>query len=205
MKLFDDSDLINPNKNWLPYDGIVHYYGELLSRGDADYYFNRLFKTVEWEHDILIIFGKKIITKRKIAWYGDESFSYTYSNTTKHALPWTRELSALKKIVEIKSGEQYNSCLCNLYHSGEEGMSWHTDNEKELKSGGAIASLSLGAQRKFSFKHKKSKETISFDLENGSLLMMKGTIQEHWLHSLPKSKKIKDPRINLTFRSISKD
>jgi len=109
---------------------------------------------------------------------------------------------AIKDKVEKASSETYNSCLLNLYHNGEEGMGWHTDNEKELKKEGAIASVSFGAVRKFAFKHKKTQEKVELTLDNGSLLVMKGTTQSHWLHRLPPSKKITTPRINLTFRTI---
>ena len=150
------------------------------------------------------MFGKKIITKRKVAWYGEDEFSYTYSKVTKKAVPWTKELLFLKKLIEHKTGEQFNSCLLNLYHSGDEGMAWHSDGEKDLKKNGAIGSLSFGAERKFAFKHKESKEKIDLYLEHGSLIIMKGKTQTHWLHRLPPTKKIKTPRINLTFRSIIK-
>jgi len=143
-----------------------------------------------------------IVTKRKIAWYGDTDLKYTYSNITRTALPWTPELLALKRITEERTKEKFNSCLLNLYHSGNEGMSWHSDDEKDLKEDGAIASLSFGEERKFSFKHKETKEKVSLTLENGSLLIMKGATQEFWLHSLPPSKLIIYPRINLTFRTI---
>ena len=149
-----------------------------------------------------MIFGKKIITKRKVAWYGDIPFPYTYSNTTKTALPWTKELLELKALVEKESGETYNSCLLNLYHDGSEGMAWHSDAELDLKKNGAIGSLSMGAVRKFAFKHKKTKESISQVLQHGSLLVMKGETQTHWLHRLPPTKVIFTPRINLTFRTI---
>ena len=108
----------------------------------------------------------------------------------------------LKKIVEQKTNETYNSCLFYLYHNGSEGMAWHSDAEKDLKKNGAIASLSFGAQRKFAFKHKQSKEVVSLILEQGSLLLMKDTTQTNWLHHLPPSTLIKTPRINLTFRTI---
>lgn len=109
----------------------------------------------------------------------------------------------LKRLIELKSGETYNSCLLNLYHNGDQGMAWHSDGEKDLKKNGSIASLTLGAERKFSFKHKETKETISLTLENGSLLIMKGETQSHWLHRLPPTKLVSKPRINLTFRSIT--
>jgi len=199
-------DLFNPhhdeNGNLLPKDGVVNYYGKLLTTQEADNYFNRLFDTIEWKNDEAVIFGKHIITKRKVAWYGDSSFNYTYSNTTKQALSWTKELLKLKNIVEEKTGERFNSCLLNLYHTGDEGMAWHSDAEKDLKKNGAIASLSFGAERKFSFKHKQTKEVISLVLEHGSLLVMKGATQNNWLHRLPPTKLIKRPRVNLTFRMI---
>lgn len=197
-------DLFNslPESNLLPCDRDVRYYGSILDSKSANHYFDQLLKTILWEHDQTVIFGKLIVTKRKVAWYGDEPFNYTYSKTTKSALPWTKELLELKQIIENKSGETFNSCLLNLYHSGEEGMSWHSDDEKDLKKNGAIASLSLGATRKFAFKHKVSKQTVSVVLENGSLLIMKGRTQSNWLHRLPPTKKISTPRINLTFRTI---
>lgn len=188
--------------NLLPKDGVVNYYGTLLSLNEADDYLSRLLDKVEWTNDEVLIYGKRIITKRKVAWYGDKPYRYTYSNTTKQALPWIDELLDLKKLIEQRSNEKFNSCLLNLYHNGTEGMTWHSDAEKELKTNAAIASFSLGAERKFSFKHKKDKQTVSLILQHGSLLIMKGTTQTHWLHCLPKTKKTNLPRINLTFRNI---
>ena len=200
MDLFNNE--IHSLTNLLPKDGIVVYYKNLLTIKDANSYFDCLLNTIEWKNDQAFIYGKLIITKRKVAWYGDTDFEYTYSKTTKRALPWTTELLELKKIAEDKTGEKFNSCLLNLYHNGDEGMTWHSDAEKVLKKNGAIASLSLGAERKFSFKHKETKETLSLILENGSLLLMKGSTQTYWLHRLPPTKLISTPRINLTFRSI---
>ena len=148
------------------------------------------------------MYGRRIVTKREVAWYGDKPFAYTYSHTTKRALPWTPELKLLKDNAERASGETFNSCLLNLYHDGGEGMSWHSDDEPELKKGGTIASLSFGAGRRFLFRHKQSKEKVELFLEHGSLLVMKGAIQEHWMHSLPPSKRVKGARVNLTFRTI---
>lgn len=200
MDLFES--LSGKLKNLLPYDGVVNYYGTLFSESDASNYLEQLLNTVEWKNDEVILFGKHIVTKRKAAWYGDKAYRYTYSNTTKQALPWTRELLALKKIVEGNANESFNSCLLNLYHSGSEGMSWHSDAEKELKENSAIASLSFGAERKFSFKHKRNKEVTSLILQHGSLLVMKADTQNNWLHSLPTTTKINHPRVNLTFRTI---
>lgn len=200
MDLFNNT--LNENINLLPKDGTVNYYGKLLSSQQSSHYLAVLLSTIDWKNDEAIIFGKQIITKRKVAWYGDTNFNYTYSKTTKQALIWTKELLELKAIIEQKTGERFNSCLLNLYHSGDEGMGWHSDAEKDLKKNGAIASVSFGAERKFSFKHKQTQETVSILLENGSLLMMTNQTQTHWLHRLPPTKTVAKPRVNLTFRTI---
>ena len=202
MDLFEQA-LAEPI-NILPQDGEVNYYGEVMSLAESDFYFNVLLTEVDWRCDQAVIFGKHIETKRKVAWYANQPFSYTYSNITKCALPWTPNLQVLKTIVEQKTGETYNSCLLNLYHNGSEGMAWHSDGEKDLKKNGAIASLSFGAIRKFAFKHKQTKEVMSLELKAGSLLVMKGETQQHWLHRLPPTKKVQDARINLTFRTINR-
>lgn len=200
MDLFTNQ--INPEKNWLPKDGVVNYYGPIMKHEEANRYFQELWDTIAWKKDVALIYGKRIETKRKVAWYGDEPFEYTYSNHTKKALPWTPELLELKALIEKRTEETYNSCLLNLYHSGEEGMAWHSDAEKDLKKNGAIASLSFGAERKFVFKHKESKEKVGLTLDHGSLLVMKGSTQSYWLHRLPPTKLVRTPRINLTFRTI---
>jgi len=200
VKLFDD--IIDETKNLLPKDGVVNYYGKIIPEELANTIFNNLLENLDWKHDEAKVYGKHYITKRKVAWYGDKTFEYTYSGKTKKALPFTPGLLKLKQLVELKTGETFNSCLCNLYHNGEETMGWHSDDEKDLKKHGAIASLSFGAERKFAFKHKQTKEKCEFLLEHGSLLVMTGPTQEHWLHRLPTTKKIKAPRVNLTFRTI---
>lgn len=192
----------NKETNLLPKDGIVNYYGQIFSISKSDDYFNKLMQDIEWKNDQAIIYGKLITTKRKVAWYGDSDFEYTYSKITKKALPWNAELLEIKRIAEQISGEKFNSCLLNLYHDGSEGMAWHSDAEKVLIKDGAIGSLSFGAERKFSFKHKDTKESVSLMLEHGSLLIMKGTTQTHWLHRLPPTKLVTRPRVNLTFRTI---
>ena len=200
MDLFEQLD--HQPHNLLPQDGIVHYYGPIMSREEADDYFDALMHDVAWQHDQAVIYGKAITTRRKVAWYADQPYSYTYSKTTKKARPWIPVLLELKELVEKECGEHFNSCLLNLYHDGSESMAWHSDAEKELKRNGAIGSLSLGAARNFAFKHKQTKETIGQRLEHGSLLVMKGATQTHWLHRLPPTKRVHAPRINLTFRCI---
>ncbi|CAM1356118.1 Alkylated DNA repair dioxygenase AlkB [Tenacibaculum ascidiaceicola] len=200
MDLFSQFDDVP--KNLLPKDGTVNYYGIVLPKVEADHYYEVLLNSIEWRNDEAIIFGKRMITKRKVAWYAEQPFEYSYSNITKTALPFTKELLTLKELVEKETGETYNSCLLNLYHDGSEGMAWHSDGEKDLKKNGAIASLSFGAERRFGFKHKQTKETVYKVLEHGSLLVMKDETQTHWLHRLPPTKKVHRPRVNLTFRTI---
>ena len=190
-------------QNLLRYDGCVHYHGQIMEVAEADHYLQLLLESIAWQNDLAVIFGKTIVTKRKVAWYADQAFSYTYSKTTKQALPWMPELLALKALVEVKTGERFNACLLNLYHSGEEGMAWHSDAERELKSYAAIASLSLGAERKFAFKHKNTQEKVELQLAHGSLLVMKDQTQIHWLHCLPPTKKVQELRVNLTFRMMN--
>ena len=192
----------DPAVNLLPCDGTVNYYGRILSAVEACRYYEALFQTVPWKNDEAVIFGKHIVTARKVAWYGDADYSYTYSGTTKQALVWTKELRALKAIVEKLTAAKFNSCLLNLYHDGNEGMAWHSDDESSLVKNSTIASLSFGAERKFCFKHKQTQQAVSLSLETGSLLVMKDATQTYWRHALPKSKRIKTPRINLTFRTM---
>jgi alkylated DNA repair dioxygenase AlkB len=192
------------HQNLLPLDGVVEYYGKIFSTEEANNFTQIFLDTIDWKHDEVIIFGKKITTKRKVAWYADDGLSYTYSNIKKYALPFTKELLLLKKMVEEKTGATYNACLLNLYHNGDEAMAWHSDDEKELVKNASIASLSFGAERKFMFKHKTTGQTISLNLENGSLLCMKNETQTYWLHRLTKSTKVHTARVNLTFRSMIK-
>ena len=190
--------------NLLPADGIADYYGEVLTPAEATHYLDRLMQHIEWRNDEAVIFGRHIVTKRKVAWYGDSDYNYAYSNIIRQALPWTEDLLALKDLTERLTAATYNSCLLNLYHDGDEGMAWHSDDEKELAKEGAIASLSFGAERRFLFRHRVSKEQVELSLAAGSLLVMRGVTQAHWLHSLPKMKKVRTPRVNLTFRLITR-
>lgn len=200
MDLFESA--AGAPENLLPRDGIVYYYGVVMPKADADDMLSRLLRDIAWKHDEAVIYGRKITTRRMVAWYADAPFEYTYSKITKRALPWTADLLRLKKLAEDVTGETYNSCLLNLYHDGSEGMAWHADAERDLKKNGAIGSLSFGAARKFAFKHKKTGETVSRVLEHGSVLVMKGTTQTHWLHRLPPTVTVTQPRVNLTFRTI---
>ena len=190
------------SKTILDKDGLVTYQSNIVESLQAAEFYQRLLNEIAWRNDEVIIFGKKIVTARKTAWYGDQEFVYQYSKIDRFALFWTATLKTIKNLVEEIADEKFNSCLLNLYHSGEEGMGWHCDNENSIVKNSTIASVSFGAERKFYFKHKLSKELISLNLEDASLLLMKNQTQQNWLHSLPKSKKVKEPRINLTFRKM---
>ncbi|MEQ9298959.1 MAG: alpha-ketoglutarate-dependent dioxygenase AlkB [Cyclobacteriaceae bacterium] len=198
MDLFNQSDA-----NLLPFGGEVYYHDNVVNSRESDNFYQKLMTEIEWQNDVAIMFGKRIVTKRKVAWYGDIPFDYTYSKVTRKALPWTKELLALKEKCSEVTGSDYNSCLLNLYHSGDEGMAWHSDDEKELAHHASIASLSFGSTRRFGFKHKKVDQKVYVVLEPGSLLEMTGSTQENWLHRLPPTKKVKTPRVNLTFRKMN--
>jgi alkylated DNA repair dioxygenase AlkB len=191
-----------PTRNLLPYDGEVFYHGPILNAHEAGSLLHALLTKVPWKNDEGVFYGKHIIAARKVAWYGDLEYAYTYSGTTKQALPWTHELLSIRNLVEERTAISFNSCLLNLYQDGSEGMGWHSDDEKSLGRNTPIASLSFGAERKFSFRHNQTRESLSLVLENGSLLVMQGTTQTYWQHCVPKSKKITMPRVSLTFRTI---
>lgn len=187
--------------NVLSRDGRVDYYPAIFDPDTCSALVNALTRSLDWQVDQIYMFGKLITTKRKVAWVADEGCSYTYSGVKKTPQAWTPELLEIKNQLEEISKWKFNSCLLNLYHDGSEGMGWHSDDEPELERAAPIASLSLGGERKFSFKHKADKESVSLALENGSVLIMHAPTQEHWHHSLLKTKRPVAPRINLTFRS----
>ena len=187
-------------ENLLPKDGIAIYHGVVFNEKEATRICKDLLDTIPWKQDEVVMFGKKIMTKRKVAWFADAGITYTYAGVKKSGLQWTESLLEIKQKVEAITGATYNACLLNLYHEGEEGMGWHRDNEKEIVTESSIASLSFGAARKFAFKHATTNERLDIELAHGSLLDMKGEIQAHWYHSLPKTTRIKQMRINLTFR-----
>ncbi|MEZ7919868.1 MAG: alpha-ketoglutarate-dependent dioxygenase AlkB [Akkermansiaceae bacterium] len=192
----------DPNANLLPQDGVVHYQSAFLSPAESARYFASLRNEIPWRSDEVTMFGKTIVTARKVAWFGDAGLDYTYSGKTKSPLPWTDLLRELKRLTEEQTGQLFNSCLLNFYHDGSEGMGWHRDNESSIIPHSTIACVSLGAERRFHFKHTTTKERITMELASGSLLLMEGETQTQWLHALPKSKRVSEPRISLTFRQM---
>ena len=183
-------------------NGRAEYFPHFYAEDESNHLYSSLLNSVSWAADEIKIFGKLVTTARKMAWVGDSGCRYTYSGIQREPQGWTKELLHIKHQLEGATSHVYNSCLLNLYHNGDEGMGWHSDNEKELDDTTPIASVSLGARRKFAFRHKLDKETVSVFLEHGSLLIMHPPIQEHWHHSLLKTKTVTGPRINLTFRKI---
>jgi alkylated DNA repair dioxygenase AlkB len=191
--------------NILPKFGSVYYYPEVFDEASSTNLMKVLQESLVWTSDQLMMFGKVITTRRKVAWVGDANCSYTYSGMQKNPQAWTPELLLIKARLEDIAKSEFNSCLLNLYHDGEDGMGWHSDDEKELDATAPIASLSFGSKRKFAFRNKEDKSTISLFLENGSALIMGAPTQDYWQHSLLKTKTITAPRINLTFRKIVHD
>jgi alkylated DNA repair dioxygenase AlkB len=198
-QLFDSHETLS-FLNLLPKNGCINYYPEQIASIDNFALFEQLQQKINWQADEIIMFGKKIVTQRKVAWVADPNYSYSYSGVKKYPNPWTPELLSIKHVADKLAGCTFNACLLNLYHSGGEGMGWHSDDEKELDAQAPIASVSLGGTRKFAFKHKLDKSTHSLFLENGSLLIMYAPTQAFWQHSLLKTKREVAPRINLTFR-----
>ena len=191
--------------NLLPKDGGATYIPGFFGPNHCAALFTSIQSTIDWKEDQLLMFGKLITTKRKVAWVGDAGCSYTYSGVKKFPQAWTADLLHIKHKLESLTHSAFNSCLLNLYHDGDEGMGWHSDDEKELDSAAPIASVSLGGARKFAFKHKLDKTSVSLFLEDGSVLLMQPPTQEFWQHSLTKTKRPVAPRINLTFRAIRQD
>jgi alkylated DNA repair dioxygenase AlkB len=188
------------SQNLLPADGEAYYVAGVIDPAHSQALMDTLLTELPWQHDEIMMFGKRVVTARKVAWVADEGLFYTYSSMEKQPLAWTPVLRDLKSSVEEWTSEAFNACLLNLYQDGMEGMGWHSDNEKSIVGESVIASISLGAERPFRLRHKASGETVDLMLGTGSLLIMKGATQRCWKHTLPKTKKVTLPRVNLTFR-----
>ena len=166
--------------------------------------FDSLKHEIAWKQDHIKLFGKVHPTPRLVAWYGDPHCTYTYSGVVNTPLAWTPTLLTIKdRIEQLLYPAKFNCVLLNFYRDGHDKMGWHSDDEKELGPNPSIASVSFGATRRFDFKHKnEAHNKFSIHLESGSLLLMQGDMQHHWLHQIPTQKRIQEPRINLTFRYI---
>lgn len=186
-------------------DADVAYYSEFFPPAESDHLFSELLKTTQWGQGRIKLYGKLYPEPRLTAWHGDEGMVYSYSGLTLHPLPWTENLLEIKARVDAAAGVTFNSVLLNLYRNGRDSNGWHQDNEPELGLNPIIASVSLGATRRFQLRHKLRKDLprVDIDLEHGSLLLMSGATQQFWQHQIPKTAKPVGQRINLTFRVIA--
>ena len=198
----------SPTDNILPYDGRANDLGIIIN--DANLLYNALLTELPWHADIVTLFGKTYVTTRQIVWMGDEDISYHYSGHKRKSIPWSESVFHVKQYVEKQLANigivaNFNSCLLNYYPSGSDGMGYHADDEKELGYQPIIAALSLGATRKFVFKHKKTQDKVELYLESGQLIVMHGDTQTYWKHTITKTKSVAEGRISLTFRHLLPD
>jgi alkylated DNA repair dioxygenase AlkB len=184
-------------------DAELRYWPAAFSSAEASELFERLRLGIDWQQEEVVIFGQRRLVPRLVAWHGDPEARYTYSGTAHEPQPWTPTLEAVRARVSALAGSTFNAVLLNRYRDGRDGMGWHADGEAELGSEPVIASVSLGATRRFCLRHRR-RRTLRFDLPlaHGSLLLMSGRTQHDWLHSVPKTVRPVGERINLTFRRI---
>jgi alkylated DNA repair dioxygenase AlkB len=183
-------------------NGEYLFYQDFFSKKESDLYLQNLKENIDWKQESMNMYGKQVNFPRLTAWYGDNDKPYSFSGITLAPKVWTRELLEIKDKIEPLSKVQFNSVLLNRYRSGNDSISWHTDAEKELGINPVIASVNFGATRKFQLRHIKTKEKLEIELTHGSLLIMQGELQHFWQHQVPKTSKVVNERINLTFRVI---
>jgi len=188
--------------NTLPAIEGLQYYPEFFDAQESLSLFTRLTAQLAWQEEFIKMFGNPIKVPRLVCWYGDENVQYRYSGVDHKGLPWTTDLLHIKSRIEKHTQAHFNSVLGNYYRNETDSMGWHSDNERELGGTPCIASLSLGEERLFKIRNNKQGTTYNIPLSNGSLLVMSGNFQNEWKHSIPKTKAIKQARINLTYRFI---
>jgi alkylated DNA repair dioxygenase AlkB len=181
-------------------DGLVTYARQYLDRSYADRVFDEVMRETAWRQDEMRIFGRWTPLPRLTAWYGDPGSTYTYSGIRNDPLPWTRTLDELRCALALSHGVHFNSVLLNRYRSGYDRMGWHADDEPELEP--VIASLSLGATRRFQLRHREARQLVTIEVEHGSLVTMSGATQHCWIHQVPRDANASGERINLTFRVV---
>lgn len=200
LNLFDKPP--NPSGEVTIKNGAYVYLSDFFTKQEADMLFEEFAENIAWKQEEMNMYGKVIKFPRLTSWYGDSDKPYSFSGITLQPNPWTKELLEIKKRIEPLSDVVFNSVLLNLYRDGSDSISWHTDAEKELGKNPIIVSVNFGAERTFQLRHMETKERIDLPLTHGSLLIMKGELQHYWQHQIPKTKTVKTPRINLTFRVI---
>ena len=186
------------------FDGEARLWPAAFPPEEAAVLFAELRQTIDWQQESILMFGRRVLVPRLVAWHGDPGASYTYSGTPHQPLPWTRPLARIRDRAAELCGARFNAVLLNLYRDGRDGMGWHADDEAELGRDPVIASVSLGATRRFCLRHRKRRNLkLDVPLPHGSLLCMSGSTQHHWLHALPKTQAAVGERINLTFRLVT--
>jgi len=198
--LFDDRDA---TREISLENGALVYYPQFFNTVESDDFMQKLTATIDWKQEAMKIYGKSVLFPRLMAWHGDAGTSYGFSGNTFPPAPWTPLLLQIRDRITPVSGHAYNSVLLNLYRSGNDSMGWHADDEPELGPQPVIASVNFGATRRFLLRYKSDhNRKYELSLQHGSLLIMKGTLQEYWEHQVPKTTKVSTERINLTFRFI---
>ncbi|SHM42893.1 alpha-ketoglutarate-dependent dioxygenase AlkB [Chitinophaga sp. CF418] len=185
-------------------DGELVYYPQFFSLQEATSYLQALIEKIVWQQESMKMYGKEVLFPRLMAWYGDAGSTYAFSGTTYTPQGWTEELLRIKERIEPEAGVRFNSVLLNRYRNGKDSMGWHADDEPELGLNPVIASVNLGASRRFMLRHQQAGLKYELELQHGSLLIMKGALQHHWQHQVPKTTKVSGERINLTFRVIQR-
>jgi alkylated DNA repair dioxygenase AlkB len=186
------------------HEGEAQLWPAAFAADEASRLFDALRVGIHWCQEEILIFGQRRRVPRLVAWHGDPGASYVYSGTDHHPEPWTPELEYIRNRVRELSGAEFNAVLLNLYRDGRDGMGWHADDEPELGRNPVIASVSLGATRRFCLRHRRRRDLkLDLPLPHGSLLLMAGATQHHWLHALPKTQRPVGERINLTFRRVA--
>jgi alkylated DNA repair dioxygenase AlkB len=185
-------------------DGEIWFMPNFMSVEKSEEYYELLLQDINWEQEQIKMYGKVFDLPRQTAWYGEKGSTYTYSGVQCNPQPWTKELLEIKKVIDhFVPDHHFNSVLLNQYRGGKDKMGWHADDEKELGINPTIASVSLGANRRFDLKHKSDPtQRLQLELTAGSLLVMSGELQHHWVHQVPIQKRVQKTRINLTYRTI---
>jgi alkylated DNA repair dioxygenase AlkB len=184
-------------------DADIRFWPEALNIAEASELLDQLLTEIDWQQEEVLIFGQRRLVPRLVAWHGDPGANYTYSGTPHRPRPWTPALELVRERVLSLTGCAFNSVLLNLYRDGRDGMGWHSDDEPELGRDPVIASVSLGATRRFCLRHRRKKDQrLDVGLGHGSLLLMAGATQHHWVHAVPKTSVPVGQRVNLTFRQV---
>ncbi len=198
--LFSQEEIILKTEN-----SLVTYQGQFLGEQEIASYFDYFLENIDWARDQLVRYSKIIFTKREIAWFADDGADYNYSGVSRIGKEWDVQALIIKNRLELATGHKYNSCLMNLYHTGLEGMGWHSDDQNHLEPESAVAIISFGAERWIKLRETSDKTNQKKTLlEQGSLLLMLDQTQKYWQHEIPIMAGVKDIRISLTFRLMKR-